>query len=336
MKIAMCSPDETHGKVRDGQAALVTGTMGARLEQCRWAVKNGHTVYWLGACDDHVWEGITFLSDWRRGLLLHHPFDVAILQPGMSIPDNMARKRIVDCQYMKLPVAITDTAQLHADFQASYLANDGKVNPEKLYIVPNGYDPGVFYAEERPANKKKILLYTSSPDRGLHHVFPIVAKMRETIDCELHVFYDVAGWLDKAWWLMDDVALRARRVYEGMALPWLTYHGPVSRGELAAWYRKADLLVYPCDTIVPTEVYPTTVIESMACGCVPLLGACDSLPYLFGEVTPQLPLPIDYDQWAQAAIGLLSDDMGYRQKGLDFVKSLTWEKIAPLWEAEYA
>jgi glycosyltransferase involved in cell wall biosynthesis len=210
------------------------------------------------------------------------------------------------------------------------------IDPENFYVVPNGVDPYMFYAEERPVNDRKMILYTSSPDRGLHHVFPIVERMRQEMDCELHIFYNVARWTEAVWWQMDEAALRAHQVYEGMALPWVTYHGPVSRGELAVWYRRADLLCYPCDTIWPTEVFPTTVLESMACGCVPLLGACDSLPELFGKVAPMLPLPIDYDQWASAALALLKDDRGFRDKGLEFSANYTWERIAPLWEAEYS
>jgi glycosyltransferase involved in cell wall biosynthesis len=227
--------------------------------------------------------------------------------------------------------------QCHSDFQRDGLCNNGTIELERSYVIPNGYDKDIFRpVPERPVNEKKVFMYSASPDRGLHHVFPIVDRLvAQGLPCELHVFYNVDTVVKQNWYAQDELGLRAHIIADGMKRPYVTNHGIVQRPELAEWYQKADLLLYPCDPVVITEMFCTTVLESLACGCVPLISDVDMLP-LYQGVAPMLPVPIDYDVWAMAIKELVSEPQEKRrQLGLEWVKQYRWYRLAPRWERMY-
>jgi glycosyltransferase involved in cell wall biosynthesis len=331
--------DDPHGKVVPDDMKLMTGTTTALVKQAEWAAKNGHEVYWVGNTKDHTWQGVRFCERLRYAAEVFGPFDITICSSMQVVIDWPTKVFVVDCQVgiprwnLKLPHI--DAVQCHSGWQAEQLAAQGLI--EAHYIIPNGQDPAIFYpATEREPRSKAIFLHTSSPDRGLHHVFPILDRLSD-LCFEFHVFYNVHGWMRSCWWAHDEMALRARAIFEGMKKPYVVYHGPTRQDELANWYRQADLLIYPCDPVVPTETFCTTILESMACGCVPLISEADCLPSLYGDVAPLMPLPIEYDAWAHAIRSLLDPKTAqpFMQKGLTFATSYTWDKIAPLWEENY-
>lgn len=343
MKLCILNAEQNmHGKIFPGRTHLVTGTIGAMLKQAEYAVKAGHEVYWLGNTENGQALGITFFDDWRNGAGRFGPFDITVAFGASCVQGWPTGIYIVDCQvgsppmnYASLPYV--DAVQLHSDFQANLLLRGGWVMAEKLYIVPNGLDPHIFYPPPEPQANLDII-YTSSPDRGLHHLLKSVQILRERgRDVRLHVFYEVEAWCKDVWWMHDYAAIIARELMEGIKQPWVIFHGPRPHTEVAEALRSCTLFTYPCDTLSPAETFCTAIIEAMACGCTTLLSPGDCIPSLYGEVSPLLPKPIDVEQWADAIEQLLVSDerRTWRARQIEFARQYEWDKIAPLWEENY-
>lgn len=343
MRLAIVAAHEdVHGTFTPGQA-FMTGTTTALIEQARWAAKNGHDVTWIGNCDPVKWEGVQFIPTLAEATAHGETWDIAVMHSMSTIPNFPARKRVVDCQVfyptVNLKAKWVDSVQCHSDFQRDGLCNAGVVDLERSYVIPNGYDNGTFkFAAERPENEKAIFVHASSPDRGLHHVFPILDKLiADGLACELHVFYNVQRPIKDYWYAMDVLGVRAHQIAAGIERPYVVYHGPVAQAEVAEWYQKADLLLYPCDPVVITETFCTTIVEAMACGCIPLISDADVLP-MYQGVAPMLPLPIDYGMWVEAIKELLTDKDAVQKRRVlaaEWVKQFRWYRIAPRWERAY-
>lgn len=335
MKLAIVAAHrDQHGLVKPDTMPLISGTIGSLLEQAKWAAYNGHDVTWIGNCEDGVWEGVVFMSSVKEAIA--QTYDIAIFHSLSVIPKFPATVKVVDSQLYEKPVMDgMDAVQAHAMYQAAYFESMYDIPDTKTWVIPNGYDNKLFYpAPARVHNERKIFLYTSSPDRGLWHLFPILDKLDTPF--ELHVFYDVDTVIAQHWWDSDAYGLNMRKVHEGLKRPYVTVHGPVRRTELAEWYRAADMLLYPCDPIRLTEVCCTSLIEAVACGCVPLTTNADSLPSMFATSVPMLPLPINTETWRDAITELYGDRGDhYRVKGLKEMKKYRWFNIAPKWERMY-
>jgi glycosyltransferase involved in cell wall biosynthesis len=158
-------------------------------------------------------------------------------------------------------------------------------------VVPNSVDLSLFekggLAMSRPRNPHRVV-WASSPDRGLHHVLSMWPDIRQRVpDAELHVFYRLAPWLERAGNSTDEgVARRAR--YIAAALPRLKGHGVivrdlVSNAEMAREFQSAAVLAYPCDPVRYTEGFGCSVLDACAGGCLPIISDADALPEVHGS-----------------------------------------------------
>jgi glycosyltransferase involved in cell wall biosynthesis len=317
------------------------------------------------------WEGEEIRPEWRA-----EPCDVFIAcdQPTILANAPDAKLRILDCQnnhfmirhvlpYVDLVVA---RSRWHADVLADY---DNNIKAEECLILPNGVDASRFKGPTSQRNPKRVF-YSSSPDRGLHHLATDSARrdeneeiipgiwervIKEVPDAELHVYYDVTRWFEKARWDMRVLGNRAWAIasligmeeHELEALPGVTYHGPTDQRTLARHMRQSNLLLYPCDTMQPTEGFCITIAEALLAGCGVITTDCDALPELWGNWVTMLPLPVAEQEelWASAIVRLMlgeeADDDGTARahwlpkwkEGQKVVRNkLTWDAIAEVWE----
>jgi glycosyltransferase involved in cell wall biosynthesis len=193
-----------------------------------------------------------------------------------------------------------------------------------------------------PARDEAKVIYTSSPDRGLHHLLRIWPSVKEArSDATLDVYYDINKWLELCQSLHDkgyynatyDRSVYIREFLAGDYRPLgVTFHGGVGQGELALAQMKAKVLCYPCDPVQPTEGFSMTILEGVVAGCEVVTSNADAFPELWAS-TPgvtMLPLPIDDNLWAQTiATKLDSPAEDYR---VNF--ELGWPKLAQRWQRE--
>jgi glycosyltransferase involved in cell wall biosynthesis len=201
--------------------------------------------------------------------------------------------------------------------------------------ITNGIDP-LRYVAEVPREPHRVI-YSSSPDRGLHHLLRIWPQVLEKVpDAELNVFYEITNWLKMVeLGGTAEVKERARLVEQARqnGLTRVTFHGGIGQRQLAIEQLKSAVMVYPCDPVQPTEGFSMTCLEAVTAGCSLITSNADALKELWADApgVKVLPLPIDDGVWIDTIVKeLLSDQVRVSKVNPDY----TWLAIAKRWEQE--
>lgn len=190
--------------------------------------------------------------------------------------------------------------------------------PEEKQVVglTNGTDPRA-YVVDQPPERKPVVLWCSSPDRGLHHLLRFWPKVREQApEAELHIYYDMTKWMT---WILGalqqgqkfDTTDRALVIREQLARLnenfGVYYFGGVSHAQVIHAMLGASVLAYTCDPVAPTECFSMVMLETLCAGMNVVATDADAFPELWGSYPPVtlLPLPIDDDLWVSTILGAL-------------------------------
>lgn len=210
--------------------------------------------------------------------------------------------------------------------------------------VTNAVDMSKFQNGTQPTKKNpNKVMYTSSPDRGLHHLLKLWPRVQKKMpDVELHVFYDIQKWLTTDQTMVDAglhsiTGKRAAVLRELIPeVENVTFHGGVGQGRLSRELLSASLVIYPCDPVQPTEGYSMSVLEGIAAGCKVLISNADAFPELWSGApnVTMLPLPINEDAWVETIITLLQSEPAKAIDPEQMEKKWSWDAIAEVWEKE--
>lgn len=229
--------------------------------------------------------------------------------------------------------------QAHKDFLWTGMGNPG---PEaRVEIIPNGTDVAKFSGGAKRIPRRCV--YMSSPDRGLHWLLAMWPEIRYAHpDAELHIFYEVQKWMERAVLLNSEVGSRAK--YVAKRIPALRNHGVVLRGavhpgQMAQELASADVLLYPCDTIRFTEGFSCSIMDACAAGVVPVITDKDALGEVYQE-SGSVVIPTSLgrawtDNFVEAAIKLLGNEEekeSRRKRVQEFAKNYDWEVICSKWQ----
>lgn len=219
----------------------------------------------------------------------------------------------------------------HADYLRRAYPIPEHVQVGHLY---NGINPSRFTPSEPVKKQTWKCVYTSSPDRALHHLLHLWPQIhtREP-KAELHIFY---GWNnidrmiaegDRGLAQYKALVLSQLKRLENMNVHW---RGKVSQKELAQELLTAELWLYPTSF---TEVFCINAVEAMAAGCSLVTSRCGALPEVIGDTFPLVPgkagSPTYNHQWLGLAFAFLMDvetRVVYRGKGQERAAQFTWDK----------
>lgn len=216
-----------------------------------------------------------------------------------------------------------------------------EMTPSKSrHRITNGIDP-TRYVKEQERNSHRVI-YSSSPDRGLHHLLRFWPKVVEQVpDAELHVFYDMDKWLEVVEnaaqaGLEVNTAERANllKKFKEEGVPGVTFHGGVGQARLAQEQLKSAVLAYPCDPVQPTEGFSMTCLEAITAGCTLITTDADALKELWADApdTTILPLPVNDEVWVDTLVKALKrKEPRAARVGPEF----TWTAVAKAWEKEF-
>jgi glycosyltransferase involved in cell wall biosynthesis len=299
---------------------------------------------------------------WRQGTFvatehyLQHMEDFgADAVVAWEAPYALADKRIVEncnASVVEMQVAdvhleedqeqFVDRWAVLSDWAGEYLASrTPALTPSKLVTLKNGVDTNRFptaTAKEFPKPPFNFF-YSSSPDRGLKHfkhLWPEITKKYP--GSKLRVAYGVETWLGNSRMLHRAMAEDAREVEEVLRMDGVEYQGKMGQRDLAKMMIASDALLYPCDTVQPTETGCITVVEAAAAGCPMVLTDADCLESEYtdkGAEVVELPLDAAGRQRYLTAIEtLMEDEERYKMRqaqGAELVKERDWNKIALDW-----
>lgn len=218
-----------------------------------------------------------------------------------------------------------------------------------IKVFPNGVDLARFERaltmprEELGLDGNRAhFIYSSSPDRGLHHLLRMWPGLRQAVqmncdaDAELHVCYGIENFVAGSKWSHREDGQRAIQIEKMINQDGVTYHGKVGQQNLAELMVGCDLMLYPCDTMSPTETGCISIVEALAAGTPVVTTDCDCIKSEFEDVTIQHPLPFrgaeDYRDYAIKVIDALDDDYETRaEAGRKFAQWRSWKLIAEDW-----
>lgn len=90
----------------------------------------------------------------------------------------------------------------------------------------------------------------------------------------------------------------------------------LSRPELVALQRSAQVLIYPLDPRRPSDFFSMAVLEAMAAGTPVVVSDADSMPELWSDAALVLPRPIDNGAWDEAVEELLGNRAAWRRHSM--------------------
>jgi hypothetical protein len=204
-----------------------------------------------------------------------------------------------------------------------------KISEDKITVIRNG---GAEYFQPNK-NKSKTLIYTSTPYRGLEYLPYIFTKVLiKHPDAKLKVFsgmelYGLPDNYDELYSILKNI-------------PNVEVYKPIEHEKLVEHYQDAAIFCYPN---VWEETSCVSLIESMRCGCYPILsdiGALretsmgfGSLIKMNGKNTPSgwKPTKEFFDEFTNEVIRIL-DNYKYDEKISNFACNYyDWKIIAEKW-----
>jgi len=209
---------------------------------------------------------------------------------------------------------------------------DFRVPPERIRVIPNFVDTGVFHRNKEPCHRSTLAPHG---ERIVMHIsnFRPVKRIPDVVE----VFAGIAKEVPARLVLVGDGPERPRALEKAEELEvvdrilFLGKHQSVD--ELLAC---ADLFLLPSKN----ESFGLSALEALACG-VPVIGSdMGGLPEVVrhGETGYLLPLG-DVDQMAEAALTLLKDPDRWARFSeaarTDAVGRFSFERVVPLYEDLY-
>lgn len=224
---------------------------------------------------------------------------------------------------------IMGVSQWHSDYLQMVYPFLNNLKPTR-----NGIDLSRF--EEKVERNPLKVVYSSSPDRGmveLLQMWPWVAGV--VPGAELHLYY---GWdnIDKYPQLRP---FKQQAVSLIERTPNVTWHGRVDQQELAREFLSASVWAYPTAFL---EVSCITAMEAMAAGVAILTSECGALPETVGDRGILVPGHLRTESYHRQFLGHLVSLLQSKEwraewgaKGMAHAPTLSWEKVAEDWLAEW-
>lgn len=217
----------------------------------------------------------------------------------------------------------------------------GMVPDEKFFVIPNGVDlsryPYYGHDVNRVRRNQKFFVYSSSPDRGLHHLLRLWPRVRREVmkDATLQVAYGVTQWTEHLRWSHNIQGEIAREIAHRIKTTrGVIDIGRVGQSKLAHIQAMSCMMPYPCDTFQPTETGCISVVEAMAAMCPVVTTDCDSLGEQYAHAAEIVPLPFDESRYLDAMHGVIHQDDRYfelQDKGRVLAVSRSWDRTSTTW-----
>jgi glycosyltransferase involved in cell wall biosynthesis len=200
-----------------------------------------------------------------------------------------------------------------SQFHQSFLRSVQGIPEDKIRITRNGINPERFNGLDR--TKKPIIVFRSSPDRGLDRALAVMDIVRSEMDLELHVYYGFDNLYKNN---RGPEANKLKKMCEERS--WVKLKGNVDQNTLSQECAQAMVWLYPTDF---TETYCIGAIESLCEGVYPVVrqyGALkDTLATAAQEGMADL---VDLD------CATISQERHYAERVWAAVHNKKWEKVS--------
>lgn len=298
-------------------------------------------------------DGVNFLpASYAVGMLTAYKYDVLVSWdvPAVFRFADTAEIRVLAFQLNETQVGAYDhVIDLYLHPSRWHMNRYKELYPEitstkQLPCMTNGIDFTRYL--EPPKRDPHRVVYSSSPDRGLHHLLRMWPKIvKQVPDASLHIYYDINTWLENDMQLQRNgmrllTSDRADfiRVQLSRPHPNITLHGGIGQWTLAREQMKGSVMCYPCDPVRPTEGYSMSVLEGITAGMRVITTDADALGELwFGQPnTTILPCRFESEEddntWVEAVVKGLTEPRDIDSPRVN--PTFSWSHIADRWIKE--
>lgn len=237
--------------------------------------------------------------------------------PGEYPRQQLYFRRLVPAVLRASRVVIADSESSRRDIIQAY-----RIRPDKVRVVPAGYDERVFFPEEplpsgRSAPPYVLFVGNLFPHKNLLRLLDAFAILRRRVSARLLV----RGEGNPGY------AREIRERVESLGLDdWVAFVPYASPAELRRLYCGARVLALPSRY----EGFGLTALEAMACGTPVVAATAASLPEVVGDAA----VPVDPDDTLELAEALyrvftgedLREDL--RARGLKQAARFSWQRTA--------
>lgn len=204
-------------------------------------------------------------------------------------------------------------------------------------VVPLGCDPERYQGHAKVPGR---VVYTSSPDRGLHWLLQEWPAIRRAVPhATLRIFYRTTAWLrtfDNTPYFPEIEGQRRRALYIEEALRRLKGHGvelfdSVSRATLEKELGQAEVFAYPCDPDNEfTEGFSCSTLEACAARACPVITDADALGSIYSAAV-RVQRRGEWGEWSRDVIRALVSPGERRlinERAYAFAQEHTWKATA--------
>lgn len=342
----------------DDEEAFVTGTVGGFLSIVWGLAERGFDVDAFCDAKDDVKDCRSLGGANVYRFDRHRPdgsYDayVSILEPDIlrGVPADKPRilvQWLNDFSYCR--PGHEDFVDLYAcpsETHRNYLSRATDVSASKMDVVPLCCNPELHPppGPRRPGS----VAYSSSPDRGLHHLLEWWPEIKKRVpEANLRVYYRVLPWCDEIlrepsqrgsrYWKRAKFVKEALTRGEGD----VTLVGPLPQRKLMRELAQTRVFAYPCDPMRFTEGFSVSVLDACAAGCVPVISGVDAFPELWWNAACVVPGNPSHggeakkELWINTICRALTDDdfaSEVRTSAKARARELTRGVVARQWES---
>ncbi len=215
--------------------------------------------------------------------------------------------------------------------------DDSGIDPLTCVTFGNGVDLERYDSITDVPMVPGRLTWSSSPDRGLHHLLRWWPTLKEMIpELSLRVFYSLSNM--NVYKFAQEVRSEwAMAIDQASSLPGVELVGKVDQVTLAREQKASQFWCYPCDPIAPTETFCITALENAAARIPMLMSTADCLPEIYGGERGAawfLELPVQDRMWISAIAQMFTEPeqaAGRVPAARRLAEAYTWAKIAQRW-----
>jgi glycosyltransferase involved in cell wall biosynthesis len=217
-----------------------------------------------------------------------------------------------------------------------------KLKPKKCTVIPNSTNVEFFdpKAEKNPGS----VVYTSSPDRGLHHLLDIFPLVRARVPhANLKIFYRFWPWYKVAKENPDLIGQRARYIARRLkelgtnGENGITLVGPVDNRTLGRELSSSMVLAYPCAPVRYTEGFSIAILDACASACMPVISGIDALPSIYSGTAEIIygPPGEQIETWADEITDYLTNNERRTERATAasiFAQKFSRQNVSAMWE----
>lgn len=202
-----------------------------------------------------------------------------------------------------------------SDFHKHFVKSLQGIKEDKIRIIRNGIDPSRFVGIKK-AERKPVVVYRSSPDRGLNQTIAVMDVVRKTLpDMELHVYYGFDNlYKNNMGQIADEMKQKCAQ------RPWIKLKGNVDQKTLSEECSQSMIWLFPTDF---PETYCIGAIETLCEGVYPIVRRFGALKDTLHNAEKEgMCTMLDSECVTDAQIE------EYAQAVVEAVKEKKWERVS--------